>query len=149
MKNIDEGDAFAYRAGDRKMKILPKVTSMYEIDGFMATIVPQRVTGLSCDILLECIASERLSNVQPYVFAICEDWLYPISISKTPGTLDDIGLEGLDFTDVYKWVANNYELLTRHWNCQIDDLGIHEALWEQYKIRTGKYNPELHDAIWK
>jgi hypothetical protein len=68
------------------------------------------------------------------VFAAVEDWLYPISISESPIVLDDIGLEDIDFIDVYQWIMNNRELLIRHWNCQYDDFDIHEALREKRRM---------------
>ena len=110
------------------MSKVPKVISIHRIDGFMAIIATKRETGLSCDIFLECMAEKRFRNVQPYVFASGEDWLYPISISESPIMLDDIGLEEIDFMDVYQWITNNYELLIRHWNCQIDDQELHKEL---------------------
>ena len=119
------------------MSEIPKVISIYEIDGFMVTKVTKKKTGLSCDIFLECIAKERFPDVQPYVFAAVEDWLYPISISDSPIVLDDIGLEDVDFMDVYQWIMNNRELLIRHWNCQLDDVEFHEALREKRRMKDG------------
>ena len=115
------------------MSEIPKAISIHEIDGFMVTNVTKKETGLSCKIFLECIAKERFPDVQPYVFAAVEDWLYPISISESPIVLDDIGLEDIDFMDVYQWIMNNRELLIKHWNCQFDDYDIYEALWEKHR----------------
>ncbi len=119
------------------MSEIPKAISIHGIEGFMATIVTKEETGLSYDIFLECMAKERFRDVQPYVFATGEDWLYPISISESPIMLDDIGLEDIDFMDVYQWIMNNRELLIRHWNCQFDDSEFHKALWENIGWRMG------------
>ena len=91
--------------------MVPRVISIYGIDGFYATIATQRETGLQKDIFMECEAAKRFEGTQPYVFAASDDWLYPISISSSPVLIDDIGYETNDFTEIFSWIADNRDLL--------------------------------------
>ena len=115
--------------------MVPKVISIYGIDGFRATVATQWETGLSYDIFMECEAAERFEGIQPYVYVASNDWLYPISVSPSPILLDDIGYETNDFSEIFAWIGKNHELLSLHWNCLINDSQLNTAMLEHHKMK--------------
>lgn len=123
--------------------IYPNAISVHGMEGFYATMVTPRETGLPYDLYFECLAWERLKNYSPYFYACKEDWLIPISISDHPFVID-IGIEDSDFASVVEWAEKYKNLLIKHWNGEIEDVDLIFAIRNLHRIDMGKTISDLH-----
>ena len=99
-----------------------------EIDGFFVVCAHREDTGLPYDILLDSLGTHKTERVNdvPWVGVIICDTVVPISISERPLILSEYGLKHKEL--IIEWVSKRRELLLKHWNGQITDKEILEAL---------------------
>ena len=96
------------------------------IDGFLVARAASEETGLPYDILLDSLGKNNIIPDCPRVGVIVGDNVIPVQISDDP-----VILSGDDFPDtniVLNWVARHKTELLRHWNKEITDLEILEAV---------------------
>ena len=96
------------------------------IDGFLVARAASEETGLPYDILLESLGKNNIIPGCPRVGVIVGDNVVPVQISDDP-----VILSGNDFPKaniVLNWVARYKTELLRHWNKEITDLEILDAV---------------------
>ena len=100
--------------------------NLENIDGFWVDRLTSADSGLPYDILLDSLGKNNIIPDCPRVSVIVGDNVIPVRISDDP-----VILSGDDFPDaniVLNWVARYKTELLRHWNKEITDLEILEAV---------------------
>ena len=99
---------------------------LQNIDGFLVARASSEETGLPYDILLDSLGKKNIIPDCPRVGVIVGDNVIPVQISDDP-----VILSGNDFPDaniILNWVSRYKAELLRHWNKEITDLEILEAV---------------------
>ena len=107
-------------------KIRYRNIKLKNIDGFLVVRLTSEDSGLPYDILLDSLGKNNIIPDCPRVGVIVGDNVIPVQISDDP-----VVLSGDDFPDaniVLNWVARYKTELLRHWNKEITDLEILDAV---------------------
>lgn len=96
------------------------------IDGFWVARLTSKDSGLPYDIFLDSLGKNNIIPDCPRVGVIVGDNVIPVRISDDPVILS--GDDFLDANIVLNWVARYKTELLRHWNKEITDLEILEAV---------------------
>ena len=96
------------------------------IDGFFVVCATPKETGLPYDILLDSLGAEKRFSGCPRLRVVIDDYVVPVSISSNPVVLSESSFRDSD--KVLDWVKKNKTSLLMHWNKQLTDLDILEAI---------------------
>lgn len=129
------------------LKELQYMTFEEDYAFFWATI-DKKYTGLPVNLRIDEIGCERLSTLicfsEPLLtFQNNYDnrfWdILPMSISQNPKVLEDekyIQIKPEDVEAVRDFIMKHYDLLTKHWNHEINTMELHEILMAEQNDDT-------------
>ena len=100
--------------------------NLENIDGFLVACLTSKDSGLPYDIFLDSLGKNDIIPDCPRVGVIVGDNVIPVRISDDPVILS--GDDFLDANIVLNWVARYKTELLRHWNKEITDLEILDAV---------------------
>lgn len=96
------------------------------IDGFFVVCATSKERGLTYDILLDSLGAEKRFPGCPRLGVVIDDYVVPVSISSNPVVLSESSFRDSD--KILDWVKKNKTSLLMHWNKQLTDLDILEAI---------------------
>ena len=84
---------------------------MLEFDSFTVCCAEKELTGLNVNIYMPTAKTDDYHTIKPYLWTesnIGYGLVYIKNDYKFPN-------------DVEEWIVKNYDVLLRHWNCEITD----------------------------
>ena len=96
------------------------------INGFFVACATAKETGLLYDVLIDSLGSDSKFPGCPRVGVVVGDFVVPVKISEKP-----VVLSGYDFykdEEVLEWVAVHKMVLLQHWNKELSDRELLNAL---------------------